>query len=305
MTSPVTQGSIARLLQEGVNAVAQTEYNQWDPLYAKFLSIESSDKAYEIDVSMAGIGAAQLKPEGADIQTEGEQQLYSTIYQNRVYAKGTIITYEAIKNNQYQNMMEKGGRLIARSLREAEELVSHDLINDGYDSGVTFGDGVSLFNTAHLLKNGTFSNMRSTYAQLSEASLEDACISISKYKDPAGLRINMKTKALLIPVDLEFEAMRILRSSLQNDTGNNAINALASSGKFPGGIIATPYLSDAGAWTVCTDVMDGGKFFRRMDPEFRSDNSDTNTLNYRHVGITYFSVGNTDPRAFYGSGASV
>lgn len=305
MSTPVNQGNIPRLLQKGVNAVAQVEYNAYDPFYSRILTVEDSDKAYEIDVSMAGLGSAQLKPEGAEVHVEGEQQLYTTTYINRVYAKGTVITFEAIKNNLYQNMMEKSGRMLARSLREVEELVSHDLINDGYDSGVTFGDGKPLFSTSHLLKSGSFSNRRSVYAQISEAALEDACIAISKYKDPAGLRINLRTKALMIPTDLEFEAARILRSALQNDTGHNAINALSSTGKFPGGIIASPYLSDSGSWSVITDVEDGGKFFRRMDPEFRSDNSDTNTLNYRHIGITYFSVGSTDPRWIYGSGASV
>jgi len=299
------QGNIARLLQEGVNAVAQTEYKNWSPLYSKFLTVEDSSKAYEVDVSMAGLRSAALKPEGSEITTDGEQQLYTTIYQNKVYAIGTTISFEAIMNNQYESMIPKSGRMIERSLQEAEELVAHDVVNDGYDTGVTLGDGLCLFNTAHVLKTGTFSNRRSVYAQLSEAALEDACIAISKYKDPAGNRVNLKTKGLLIPVDLEFEAMRILQSTGQNDTANNAINALRSSGKFPSGIIASPYLSDAGAWTVTTDCMDGGKFFRRMGHTFRSDNSDTNTLNYRHVGMTYFSVGTTDPRWAYGSGASV
>lgn len=305
MPSPVTQGNIGRLLQEGVNAVAYGEHESWSPMYSKFLNVEDSSKAYEVDVSMAGIGAAALKPEGSDISTDGESQLYTTIYTNKVYAKGTIISFEAIANNQYESMIEKSGRLLERSLQEAEELVAHDVINDGYDTGVAIGDGLPLFSTAHVQKNGTFSNRRSVYAQLSEASLEDACISISKFKDAAGNYTRVNTKALLVPVDLEFSAMRITQSALQNDTGNNAINALRASGKFPGGIIASPYLSDPGAWTVVNDVMEGGKFFRRMGHTFRSDNSDTNTLNYRHIGLTYFSVGTTDPRWAYGSGASV
>ncbi len=305
MTSPVTQGNIARLLQEGVNAVAQTTYKELPKIYSQFLKVEGSDKAYEVDVSMAGMGVAALKPEGSAISTDGEQQLYTTIFQNKVYGIGTVISYEAIKNNQYENMIAKSGRMIARSLREAQELVAHDVINDGYDTGVTLGDGLPLFSTAHVLKTGTFSNRRSVYAQLSEAALEDACISIAKYTDPAGLRVNLKTQALLVPVDLEFEAMRILNSNLQSNTAENNLNALRSGGKFPKGIIATPYLSDTAAWTVTTDCMDGGKFFERVGMEMRSDNSDSSTLNYRHVGITYFSVGTTDPRWAYGSGASV
>lgn len=303
MASPVTQGNIARLLQDGVNSVAQTEYERWQSIYSQFLSVEDSDKAYEIDVSMAGIGPAALKPEGSDVSTDGEQQLYTTVYKNATYAKGTVISMEAIMDNRYESMMEKAGVMLETSLQEAEELVAADVINDGYTANI--GDGVPLFSTAHVLKNGTFSNRLSIFAQLSEASLEDACIAIRKYKDPAGNRVNLMTEALLIPVDLEFEAMRILQSVQQNDTGNNAINALRAGGKFPKGIIASPYFTDAGAWSVVTNARDGGKFFRRMAHTFRSDNSDTNTLNYRHIGVTRFSVGVTDPRKYFGSGASV
>lgn len=305
MTNPVTQGDIGRLLQDGVAAVAQVDYDQYAPIYSQIFDVEGSDKAYEVDVSMSGMGIASLKPEGSAVGLSGERQLYTTIYQNKVYAIGTSITYEAIKNNQYEKMMEKSGRMIARSLREAQEVVSHDHINNGYDSNYAIGDGLALFSTAHVLKTGTFSNMRSVYAELSEASLEDACIAIGKYTDPAGLRINMKTSGLLVPVDLEFEAIRILNSQLQNDTANNAINALRSSGRFKKGIIATPYLSDTGAWNVLTECMDGGKFYERVGMEMRADNSDTSTLNYRQVGLTYFSVGTTDPRWIYGSGQSV
>lgn len=303
MPSPVTQGSIQRLLQDGVNAVAQTEYERWKPIYSQFLSVEDSDKAYEIDVSMAGIGPAALKPEGSEVSTDGEQQLYTTVYKNATYAKGTVISMEAIMDNQYESMMEKAGVMLETSLQEAEELVAADVINDGYTT--TIGDGKALFATDHVLKNGSFSNKLSVYAQLSEASLEDSCIAIRKYKDPAGNRINLMTESLLIPVDLEFEAMRILQSTLQNDTGNNAINALRAGGKFPKGMISSPYFTDTGAWTVVTNARDGGKFFRRMGHTFKSDNSDTNTMNYRHVGVCRFSVGVTDPRKYHGSGASV
>lgn len=304
MSAPVNQGNIPRLLQEGINAIAQSKYDRWEPIYSKFLDVEDSEKAYEIDQSMAGLGVARLKPEGSEIHTEGEQQLYSTVYRNKVYAIGTIITFEAIMNNLYERMMEKSGNLIETSLQEVEERVAADVINDGNDSGVTLGDGQPLFSASHTLKSGTFSNKLNVFSELSEASLEDACIAVSRYTDPAGNRVNLKTKALLIPVDLEFEAARIVRSTLQNDTSNNATNALRELGKFPDGVIASPYFTDTGAWTVVTDAPDGGKFFRRMGHTYRSDNSDTNTLNYRHVGMTYFSTGVTDPRKYFGSGAS-
>ena len=44
-----------------------------------------------------------------------------------------------------------------------------------------------------------------------------------------------------------FDANRIVKSTGQNDTANNAINALRATGMFPGGIKVNHYLTDTDA----------------------------------------------------------
>jgi len=56
-----------------------------------------------------------------------------------------------------------------------------------------------------------------------------------------------------------FEAERILKSTLQNDTANNAINALKSTGMFSGGVKVNHYLTDTDAWFIRTNCPDGMK----------------------------------------------
>jgi len=76
MTNPVgsivTQGSEARLLQDGINAIATIEYSDYEMEYSKIFDVESSDKAYELDVSLSGTGLAVEKPEGTSISYDGE-----------------------------------------------------------------------------------------------------------------------------------------------------------------------------------------------------------------------------------------
>lgn len=295
------QGNISRLLQEGVNAVTNTEYKDYDPEYTKILEVVSSDKAYEEDVPFASFGLAKNKPEGQGIEYDSMQTGALKRYTHIVYALGTIITEEAIRDNLYMDMMTKAGVALKRSLVHTEEQVAANVFNNGYSTTTTW-DGVSLFNSAHLkIKGGTFSNVLATPADLSEASLEDAIIAVEDFRDDAGLLIDARVQTLHIPRSLRYVADRILGSQLQNDTANNAINALRSTGSVPGGYHVNHRFEDQENWFLRTDVMDGGKFFRRYDHEFGQDN-DFGTSNYRHKGMTRFSVGVTDPRQYFGSG---
>ena len=97
-TAITTQGSEARLLQEGINAIATIEYAQYEMEKDKIFDQFDSEKAYELDVSLSGTGFATLKPEGTAISYDSEKQDFATTYVHTVYALGTIITMEAQMN---------------------------------------------------------------------------------------------------------------------------------------------------------------------------------------------------------------
>jgi len=299
MVGIVSQGSEARLLQEGINAVATIEYADYAPEYSKIFSVERSEKAYEVDVSLSGTGLAALKPEGASIGYDAEKQDFATTYTHAVYALGTIITMEAQMNNLKRDLIQKAGTMLKRSLVHTDEQLAADVINNAYSD--TIGDGLPLFSAAHLLgKGGTFSNRFSVFTPLSQAAVEDATIAIEDYRDGAGLLINAKATKLHIPRQLRYTADRILESRFEPNTANTAtVNPVA--GIFPGGYHVNHRFTSASEWFIQTDVDDGFKIFNRMDYTFDTDN-DFGTSNYRHKGMFYKSYGLTDPRAAYGSG---
>ena len=83
MPTPVTittQGSEARLLQEGINAIATIEYADYPMEKDKIFTSEDSEKAYELDVSLSGTGFAAEKPEGTSIEYDSEKQDFATTY---------------------------------------------------------------------------------------------------------------------------------------------------------------------------------------------------------------------------------
>ena len=295
-----TQGSEARLLQEGINAIATAEYKDYPMEKDKIFTEENSEKAYELDVSISGFGLASEKPEGNSISYDSEKQDFATTYIHSVYALGTIITMEAQMNNLYRDLVYKAGKMLKRSLVHTDEQLAADVINNGYDSGFAIGDGQPLFSTAHVLgKGGTFSNRFAAFTALSQSAVEDALIDIEDFRDGAGLLIDARAESLHIPRSLRFTADRILASRFEPETGNNAINPVAQI--FPGGYHVNHRFTSQTDWFIKTDVDDGFKCFNRMGYTFDTDN-DFGTSNYRHKGMFYKSYGLTDPRAAYGSG---
>lgn len=301
-----TTGDMARLLEDGVNAVANQDYEELSKEYEEMYSVESSDKAYETDVPVTNLSTATQKPEGNGITYDTSSELNSKIYKHVTYALGTIITEEAIEDNRYLQLMPKAGRDLKRSLNEAKELVAANHFNNGYSAALSnMWDGKALFANDHLLGGGgTQSNVLPTAADLSEAALEDMMIAIKKLVDDKGLLIQARAQTLFLPPELCFVAERILKSILQSGTANNDINALKNMGFLPGGYKVINRLNNPKNWWVDTNVPEGNKFFMRRGDTFKAD-GDFNTGNYRHKGTCRFSLGTTDYRANYGSGQVV
>jgi len=302
MSGITTTSSIARELEEGINAITNQNYSQLPKEYEKILDVQTSKKAYETDVPLAGTGFATTKPEGQGIAYDNMQEGASKRYLNVTYALGGIITEEAIDDNLYLPMIGKIGKMLANSINHTKEQVAANVFNNGYNSGFVGWDGQPLFSDSHsLIKGGTYSNVLAVASDLNEASLEDAMIAIAAFRDDAGLILNVRAKSLHIASANQFNAQRILGSTLQNDTDNNALNAIKSLGMLSGGFHVNHRFEDPENWFLRTDVEDGGKMFIREDMKTGMDN-DFGTGNYRHKAQTRFSVGFTDSRQYFGSG---
>ncbi|MHC4105516.1 MAG: phage major capsid protein [Planctomycetota bacterium] len=304
MAGVITTGNISPLLQEGIKNVFGQAYRSHGEQCKLLFDTEQSKKAFEQDQQFEGFGLAPVKTEGAGIAYDSQQAGFSPKFPNLTYAKGFIVTKEAMDDNLY-HLFAKRARALAFSMQQTKENVAANVYNRGFNSAflMTGGDGVELFSTAHV--NGptdstTFSNELATPAALSEAALEDLLIQINEATDPRGLRIALRGTRLIVPPKLGFEAERILNSVLQSDTANNAINAIRSTGMLPNGHTVNNYLTSATAWFIKTDAPDGMKHFNRQSVDFDQD-MDFGTSNARFKADERYSFGWSDPRGCYGS----
>ena len=216
------------------------------------------------------------------------------------YALAFAITEEAEEDGLYGSLAKKYGKALARSMVHTKEIKGANVLNNGFDSDYTGGDGVELFSTAHPTSSGNQSNELATAADFSETSLEQILINISNMDDDRGIPIAAMARCLIIPTALQFDAERVLNSNLRSATAENDINANMSMGMLPDGVKVNQRLTDTDAWYIKTDVPDGMKMFQRralkkgMEGDFESGN-------VRYKVSERYSFGWTDWRGMFGS----
>ncbi len=260
----------------------------------------SSSQSYEEEVLHTGFGLAPVKPEGAAVSYDTETQGYTTRATHVAYASGYIVTHEEMSDNLYEKVGKRRSGKLAFSFRQTKENIGANVYNRAFNSNFVGGDTKELLATDHPSKAGDWSNELATAADLSEASIEDLCIQIAGATNDRGLKIALRERCLVLPRQLWFEGNRIIKSTLQNDTANNAVNVLNMTNVFPEGIKRNHYLTDADAWFIRTNCSNGLTCFNREVQEFQMDN-DFDTSNAKAKRYERYSFVWFDPRSLYGS----
>ena len=296
----ITTGNHPKLLWPGVHATWGQIYSQHMKEYTDLFDVETSDQAYEEDVQLSGFGLAAVKPEGTSATYDSEIQGFVTRYTHIAYSLGYIVTYEELKDNLYERVSHRRAKALAFSFVQTIENIGAFIYNNaGVSTYFTTGDGVALASSAHTqIFGGTFSNVLTPPADLTEASLEDMCIQIMGAQNDRGMMINLMPQSLHIARQEWFNANRILKSVLQPGTSNNDINVLNATNAFPKGVKMNHYFSNPHRWFVRTNAPNGMKLFWREEPNFAQDN-DFDTKNAKALGYMRFSIGATDPRGIY------
>lgn len=296
----ITTGTHPKLLWPGLKKIWGDAYNDKPLMFSEVFDVQTSDKAYEETQELAGFGLAPVKAEGGSISYDTTINGYVTRFTNVTYGLGFIVTEEAVEDNQYKAQAEKRTKALKRSMRHTKETVFANILNRAFNSSYTGGDGKEMIATDHPTANGTQSNELTVAADLSETALEDLFIQMMNATDTRGLRIALMPKKLIVAPANAFNAERILKSTLQNDTANNAINAIRSKGLLTEGAISWAFLTDADAWFVKSDITDGLLAFNRRALDFQKD-GDFETGNFKHKATERYSGGWDDWRGIWGS----
>jgi hypothetical protein len=295
MAQPLKTSNIDASLKETLDVVWGDEMKgalQWESMGFKVTS--TTDKWVD-DQEYAGLGLAQLTPEGGQIPLDSVQQGFSTRYTQVKFALGFVVSEEAKMFNKYDKAIDDTGNL-ARSMKWTQEYSAASIFINSASTSYVGGDGVALASASHpLAKGGTFSNTLSTPMSLSETAVETMRTNMRKLPSSNGLIRGYALKKLVVPEELWFRANRVLKSDQQNDTANNAVNVLKGMGIE---IVSNSFLTSTTNWWGISDASNGLRWIWAKKPMFRSHNVEDN-YTVRANGIMLFANGWTDPRGVY------
>ena len=225
---------------------------------------------------------------------------FTARYTHETVALAFAITEEAVEDNLYDKISSRYTKALARSMSNAKQVKAANVLNNAFNSSFTGGDGIELCATDHPTTGGTVSNELATAADLNETSLEQALIDIAGITDDRGLKVALNGSKLIIPVNLQFTAERLMKSNQRVGTSDNDINAVGSMGMIPQGYVVNNYLTDTDAFFIKTDAPNGLKHFQRAAIQTKME-GDFETGNVKYKARERYSFGFSDFRGIFGS----
>ncbi len=226
----ISRAQLAKELEPGLNALFGLEYDRYENEHSEIFDEETSDRAFEEEVMLAGFTTAPVKEEGSAITFDSAQETYTARYTMETIALAFSITEEAIEDNLYDRLASRYTKALARSMAQTKQIKAASILNNAFSTSSPIGDGAALCSSAHPSLSGNQRNQLSTPADLNETSLEQMLIDISGITDERGLKVAIRGTKLIIPKELQFIAERLMATNLRTATADNDVNALRSMG---------------------------------------------------------------------------
>jgi hypothetical protein len=296
----ISRAQLAKELEPGLNALFGLEYDRYENEHSEIFDEETSDRAFEEEVMLAGFTTAPVKEEGSAITFDSAQETYTARYTMETIALAFSITEEAIEDNLYDRLASRYTKALARSMAQTKQIKAASILNNAFSTSSPIGDGAALCSSAHPSLSGNQRNQLSTPADLNETSLEQMLIDISGITDERGLKVAIRGTKLIIPKELQFIAERLMATNLRTATADNDINALRSMGMLPQGASVNHFLTDTDAFFIKTDAPNGFKLFNRS-PIKTAMEGDFDTGNMRFKARERYSFGVSDWRCVFGT----
>lgn len=296
----IITGNFAKALWPGVSKWFDESKSQHKKEYTEIFEVRKSQRAWEELIGHSTLGLPVIRGEGAATTFDSFQQGFVSRFTHVDYALGVVISKNMVADDQYDVVGKARVKLLSRSFNHLPEVLGGNVLNRAFNASYTGADGVSLVSNAHVkVSGGTWSNRPTTYADISEAALEQAVIDLGNYTDDRGMKMAQKAQKLIVPVELDFEANKILKTEYEVGTANNTVNLVRS--RFPMGVLVAHWVdSDTDAWFIKTDAEDGLIHFERQGTNFASDN-DFDTSNAKYKAEWRGSFGWANPRVIYAS----
>lgn len=298
MRSTDFRSIVEPILNECFDGVYDQRADEWSRV---FREQDGIPRNYHEEPVLYGFGLAPLLPDGSPVTYQQGGVLFLKRYVYSVYGLAFALTKVLVEDGDHIRIGSVYARHLAQSLVETKETLCANVLNNAFTGGAyAGGDGVALNSASHPIVNGTFSNLLTTAAVLSQTSLEQMLIQVRQAVDNNGKKIRLVPRQLVVAPGNIFQAEVLLKSVLRAGNANNDINPVKSIGLLDEGAAVLSRLTSATTWWVQTDTPEGMKLLMRRRLE-KTMEGDFETDSMRYKATERYDVGFTDPRAMYGT----
>lgn len=248
--SPNTRSHTPQQMERGLRMIWGTEYPLHDSgMLEQIYTVKGSEKKTESDIVTAELGVAIATSEGADPTFDAMQEVWKVQATHVKYTLGLEFTEEAIEDNLYQNLMQTGGRALARSMAYTRQVQAFSNFNDLTEviynvNSTDYG----LLSTTHFMVNGsTWSNRPSVATGLSIESLEERLQAWTVgMVTQRGFKYNFRPEILMVGAADESLAFRLVNSPNRPQGADNDKNWVQSQRSLK--VVVNPHMTDDGRW---------------------------------------------------------
>lgn len=281
-------------------------YSRRTPLVPQLFNVQGSMRAYEeiSGVGAVGIDAWDQWENAGKVGQADFDQAYKTTFTHKEYPLEIAIRRKLLEDG---NMLE--AQRITNSMGNSamlkQEVDGAGVFNNAFTDTAPYAgaDGVGLCSTAHPYspqKTGSTQSNEFTYA-LTKDNVRLMRQSMMAFTDDNGNKVAVTPNLILVPPELEDDALPIAGSPLDPDSANNALNPQA--GRWQ--VQTWHYLTDSNAWfMIDTILMMESLWWFNRNPLAINPKAEDKTLVATWIAYMRYSFGWSDWRFIAGSNPS-
>ncbi len=302
MGAPMRSTDFRSVVEPILNEVFDGVYDMRDDEWAQVCRERKGiPRAYHEEPILYGFNAAPEVPDGDPITYGQGGELFRQRYIYRVYGLAFALTRILVEDGDHISIGQIFSEHLAQSMAETKETLVAQIFNRAFNAAFPGGDGVEMNDAAHPIANGTFSNLLTTAAALSQTSAEQMLTQIRGAVDNNGKKIRLNPVKFIVSPSNMFQAEVIVRSVLRTGNANNDINPIKSMGLLSQGVAVLSRVTSTTAWWIQNGNVRRGvqlmmrrRLQKKMEGDFETDSM-------RYKSTERYAVGWTDPRDNWGT----
>jgi hypothetical protein len=267
-------------------------------------NVQNSSSSDEEAVGLGAVGTdAWDNYENAGIVSHADfEQGYKKTYTHKEYPMILRIKRKLYEDSKYPQIFRMALRL-GDSARVRQEKHAASVINNAFSDTYAGADAVGLCSLVHPANPNNAGSTQANEGTLALTAANVATVreAMMAFEDDKGNVAAVTPDLLLVPPELEDEALIIAGSKFDPGTGNNAINP--QSDRFR--VLTWHYLTDSNAWfMIDSNLMKMSLDWWNRVPLQITPYVQDNTIDLAWIAYMRYSFGWSDWRWIYGNNPS-